>query len=144
MCGEAEKFQVIKISTLYAFLLYQTLKLQTINPKYSRKCFAYLFFFSKSRVQFPAREGKNVFKNAKNDLEAVVEKMSKLLVIKSYIFFRFSSILLDLKSILLICYDSFLHTKFFPLTPLPIFYTLLKSVHIKKTVAQSSFLSKLW
>ena len=73
-------------------------------------------FFSKSRVQFPAREGQNVFKNAKNDLEAVVEKMSKLLVIKSYIFFRFSSILLDLKSIFL-CYDSFLHTKFFPLTP---------------------------
>ena len=55
-------------------------------------------FFSKSRVQFPAREGKNVFKNAKNDLEAVVEKMSKLLVIKSYIFQSFSQCLLLLKN----------------------------------------------
>ena len=33
-------------------------------------------------------EGQNVFKTAKNNLEAVVEKMSKLLMIKSYIFFN--------------------------------------------------------
>ena len=71
------------------------------------KGFAYLFFFSKSRVQFPAREGKNVFKNGKNDLEAVVEKVSKLLVIKRY---PFTSIIPVLMSIFLICQDSFLHT----------------------------------
>ena len=74
---------------------------------------------------FFLNHGFNVFKNAKNDLEAVVEKMSKLLVIKSYIFFTFSSILLGLKSIFFICYDNFLHTQFFPLTPSSIFYTLL-------------------
>ena len=62
-------------------------------------------------------EGQNVFKNAKNNLEAVVEKMSKLLMIKSYIFFPFSSILPDLKSIFLTCYDNFLYTQFFPPHP---------------------------
>ena len=49
-------------------------------------------------------EGQNVFKTAKNNLEAVVEKMSKLLMIKSYIF--------------LTCYDNFLYTQFPPPPPL--------------------------
>ena len=90
---EAEKFQLYS-----AFLLYQTLKQLTQNI--AANVLHTNFFFSKSRVQFPAREGQNVFKNAKNDLEAIVEKVSKLLVIKRY---PFTSIIPVLMSIFLIC-----------------------------------------
>ena len=74
-------------------------------------------FFLNTGFNLPPGKFKNDFKNAKSDLEAVVEKMNKLLVINSYIFFPFSSILLDLKSIFFICYDNFLHTQFFPPYP---------------------------
>ena len=102
-------------------------------------------FFLNTGFNLPPGKFKNDFKNAKSDLEAVVEKMSKLLVISSYIFFPFSSILLDLKSIFFICYDNFLHTQFFPPYPFIDFrHTLLTHRELKLDGAIGHFAEPLW